>query len=126
MSGRLGVTGVAGLVLVFATCTGDRGPTGPQGPGGAMGAAGTAGVSGWERDSIAQAVTVNGAPITLRADCPTGKHVLGGGWSTDNPDPLLSFVQSYPSSATSWTATVASGHVINLTFSVYAICGFVT
>ena len=89
-----------------------------------MGAPGVAGVSGWEIASVAQAVTVNGTPITLRADCPTGKHVLGGGWSTDNPDPLLSFVQSYPSSATSWTATVASGHVTNLTFTVYATCAF--
>jgi len=50
--------------------------------------------------------------------------VLGGGWSTDNPDPLLSFVQSYRSSDTSWTATVASGHLINLTFTVYATCAF--
>ena len=91
-----------------------------------MGTAGPSGVSGWEIATTTQAIMVNGSPITLRADCPTGKHVLGGGWSTDNPDPLLSFVQSYPSSDTSWTATVASGHVINLTFSVYAICGFTT
>ena len=117
----LGVAGIVGLVLVLATCTGDRGPTGPQGPGGAMG---TAGVSGREVATTTQAIMVNGSPITLRADCPLGKQVFGGGWSTDNPDALLSFVQSYPSSATSWTATVASGHVINLTFSVYAICGF--
>ena len=135
----LGVTGVAGLVLVIATCDGPRGPTGPegvmgtQGGTGAQGPAGSqgpAGVSGWEIVTVTDSILLNGAPITVRADCPTGKKVLGGGFShvpTDPSGPFLVDAQNnYPSSATRWTVTLASGYVVATTLTVYAICGLAT
>lgn len=60
------------------------GPTGPQGPQGDTGAtgpqgpAGTSGISGYEivrADGVTSAAHIQ----TVAADCPAGKHVLGGG-----------------------------------------------
>jgi len=119
--------GIAGLVVVLATCTGDRGLTGPQGM---MGTPGPPGVSGVEIATVTQSITINGTPVTVRADCPTGKQVLGGGFSHVPTDPSATFQtiaqNDYPSSPTSWTVTVASGFVIVTTITVYAICGFTT
>jgi hypothetical protein len=121
------VMGVAGLVVVLATCTGDRGPTGPQG---VLGTPGSPGVSGVEIATVTQSITINGTAVTVRADCPTGKHVLGGGFSHVPTDPSGTFEtiaqNDYPSSPTSWTVTVASEFVIATTITVYAICGFTT
>jgi len=132
-SRALAVLGIAGLVVVLATCTGDRGPTGPQGmmgTPGVMGSPGSPGVSGVEIDTVTQSVTINGTPVTVRADCPTGKHVLGGGFShvpTDQSGTFETIAQNdYPSSPTSWTVTVASGFVIATTITVYAVCAFTT
>jgi hypothetical protein len=56
--------------------------------------------------------------------------VLSGGFSHVPTDPSGTFQtiaqNNYPSGASSWTVTVASGFVIATTLTVYAICGFAT
>ena len=57
----------------------------------------------------------------VSAECPAGTFVVGGGASLS--DQNAQFVNdSYPSSATSWTADVANGAPTSPTFTVYAIC----
>jgi hypothetical protein len=95
-----------------------------------MGTQGPAGVSGREVVTVTQSILINGTPVTVNADCPTGKQVLGGGFShvpTDSSGAFLTTAQNnYPSSATRWTVTLASSHVIATTVTVYAVCGFGT
>ncbi len=60
---------------------GATGPTGPQGESGATGLQGPAGVSGYERVVTAYTgqTPIAGTLRQYRADCPSGKKVVGGG-----------------------------------------------
>ena len=125
---------VVGLALLLASCDGSsgtetqgqpgaQGEPGPQGP---VGPAGAAGVSGLEIVTVTQSISLNGAPVAVRADCPTGKQVLGGGFSHQPTTPegasLTVAQNTYPSSATSWTVTLMSSHVVATALTVYAVC----
>lgn len=114
--------GVGSLILILVTCKGDAGATGPTGP------AGGPGLSGVEIVTVTQQVNnENGAPFSLRADCPAGKKVFGGGFAyTPDMDPPPGVQQNYPSSATSWTVTFKSDHLVSRSTSVYAICANAT
>ena len=94
---------------------------------GKVGAAGTA-------DALAQLnrVTVTGTSdpspgggvFTVKpatAGCPAGTFVVGGGASLSDHG-YQEVNDSYPSSATSWTANVANYGATAPTFSVYAVC----
>ncbi len=73
---------------------------------------------GYEQVVVPAAFHSGGFTETRTATCPAGKVVISGGVSIDN---LVGarVVQSYPSSASSWTAT-ASGS--DSAFAPYAIC----
>ncbi len=55
------------------------------------------------------------------ASCPAGTFVVGGGASLGDQNAQL-VNDSYPSSASSWTANVANGAPTAASFNVYAIC----
>lgn len=124
-AGPTGPTGPAGP----AGPTGPKGATGATGPTGPQGPPGTGVVSAWEIVTVTQTFNLNGggiAPVTVSASCPNTKHILGGGFSFSSGDPTSVTDQSYPSSATTWTATFTSASVVPLTAVVYAICAVTT
>lgn len=98
---------------------GPTGPTGPQGPTGA------AGVSGYEITSASVGIGP-GSSAAGTVPCPAGKHVLGGGWTTDVLFDLGVFVgQSGPNTGgTGWTGEIqntnSSGDPVQVTLS--AVC----
>lgn len=102
---------------------GVAGPAGPTGPPGPQGAQGPAGVSGWQRvtHSASFAPNVLG---TVRADCPSGKVVTGGGFSVTGPD-HLNVKRNEPSSAgTGWIVRGWSD-AGSVTITTVAICAAV-
>jgi hypothetical protein len=114
---------------------GPTGPTGPQGPTGATGATGQQGapgadgVSGYE---ITSASTDIGPGVSAAGTvfCPGGKHVVGGGWTSNTLFIAGVFVQqSGPNTAgTGWTGSIqntnTSGDPVHVTLS--AVCADVT
>jgi hypothetical protein len=107
---------------------GAQGPTGPQGatgPTGPQGVPGADGVSGYE---IASASADIGPGVSAAGTvfCPAGKHVTGGGWTTDQFFPMGVFVnQSGPNTdGTGWTGAIqntnSSGGTVHVTLS--AVC----
>jgi len=118
-AGPQGPTGPAGP-------QGAAGPAGPQGsvgPTGPQGPSGPAGVSSYEIATNVQTFTIDGSPVSVTANCPSGKHVIAGGFShPSDSNPAFGIFQNYPSSTSSWTVTFSSGYVINRTVTVYAIC----
>ena len=70
-----------------------------------------------------------GQTYSLTNTCPVGKKILGGGFtyavSTANQTSRVS-VDSYPSAANAWTATVRVhqnlGGGVTISLSVYAVC----
>lgn len=99
---------------------GSQGLTGPKGD---TGAAGAAGVSGYEIAS-ASASLAAGEKKTVVATCPTGKTVLGGGYSAVGN--LLETSESHPAGAipgvNQWVVIAKNVEISNTTLLVYAIC----
>lgn len=120
-TGATGATGPQGP-------TGAQGPTGPQGatgPSGPQGPPGADGVSGYEIIS-ASADIGPGVSAAGTIPCSAGKHVTGGGWTTDQFFATGVFVnQSGPNAdGTGWTGSIqntnTSGGTVHVTLS--AIC----
>jgi hypothetical protein len=70
-----------------------------------------------------------GETYSLTSMCPPGKKILSGGYtyslSTANQTNRVA-VDSYPSSASAWTATIRVhqnlGNTVTVSLSVYAVC----
>ncbi len=62
----------------------------------------------------------NGGFATSVATCPTGLYVTGGGVRSGTNG--LNTRRNYPSSATTWDATMHNNHSSPRTFHAYAIC----
>lgn len=90
--------------------------TGPQGPNGATGPQGPSGISGY--DIVSQTATAS----FLTVNCPTGQHVLGGGFSGANGNGLPDTSSVPTASNDGWTVT-QSGFS---SMTVYAICANVS
>lgn len=135
LQGPKGDTGAQGLPGEPGQ-DGAQGPQGPQGvnglPGtngqnGDPGPAGANGVSGWE--------IVEGTPSsddesdrTVTASCPTGKSVIGGGFTTSDESEKSEVViyKSYPASSSVWSVSgkvdsTSSGDQ-SYRLKAYAIC----
>jgi hypothetical protein len=101
---------------------GPTGPAGSQGPKGDTGAAGAPGVSGYEI-AFANASLAAGETKELVATCPTGKTVLGGGYSAGH---LLETSESHPAGpipgTNQWDVTAKNTELGSTTLLVYAIC----
>jgi hypothetical protein len=98
---------------------GGTGPQGPQGPAGSTGPEGPAGVSGYQQ-ATTDFTLPNSALENLSVSCPSGNIVLGGGVSGDPGYYQLN--DSYPSSTTSWTVTLASNNFGSASGTLYAVC----
>src|SRR5207253_647197 len=74
---------------------GPAGPAGPQGPAGPAGPAG--GVSNYVVATTNSGFIAAGSGQSVVANCPPGKHVLGGGWSgVINGDSTIRILNSSP------------------------------
>ncbi len=116
--------------------TGPQGAQGPQGPQGAQGLQGPQGIPGPADSQVLAPVSATsaaglnaGQAFTLTSTCPAGKKILAGGWAYSVSTPAQATrvtVDSYPSAADAWTATVLVnqnlGASVTITLSVYAVC----
>ena len=108
-----------------------QGPPGPQGPQGPTGPQGVAGPSGPLSGRVlitAQGTAAPNAFGTASATCPTGKKVLGGGFTgltgnvtqvshnSPKPNPTSGF------SDTTWEVILYNSDTFPQVFTVYAIC----
>ena len=128
------------VALFLVACEGDSGPVGPtgppgptgsQGPIGSQGPGGPPGVSNLGIVSVAAPVPASGpdgnGQVTVRADCPTGKKVIGGGYAITGDIPgAATAYRSFPSDDVSWTVAVNNTYVQSQTVNAYAICAIVS
>jgi hypothetical protein len=103
---------------------GPKGPAGPQGLKGDTGAAGAPGVSGYEIAQTSDSLA-GGETKKVVATCPTGKTVLGGGYS--GVGNLLETSESHPAGpvpgVNQWVVVAKNAQVSSTGLVVYAICG---
>lgn len=115
LTGPQGAPGAAGA----NGAPGAPGPIGPQGPAGAAGVLGLEYVIGPDTTIVP---AISGQPqATALAYCPTGKKVIGGGYSVDNgPGPMI--MQNNPAvGGGAWIAYVQSMTTSGV-YRAYAIC----
>jgi hypothetical protein len=77
--GIQGVQGIQGLPGGDGA-PGPAGDPGPQGPPGPTGPAGPAGISGYQLVSLSARPLSSSEGFDVSVNCPSGKHVLGGGY----------------------------------------------
>ena len=96
------------------------GPTGPQGP------PGTPGVSGIETVNAASAVN-SSTTRTISKQCPSGKHLLGGGAQLGGSFTTVAIQRSFPDNDNTWTATAReiTPNAGSWSLTAYAVCGMV-
>lgn len=66
----------------------------------------------------------NPARATITATCPSGKKVMGGGWTEADEvnGPVLEKYSSYPDTSSSWSVRFWKNGGVNKDATVYAIC----
>ena len=106
--------------------TGDTGPAGPQGDKGPIGPQGLPGLSGLEIVT-ARSGTLDQWRIDTYAECPAGKSVLSGGWSTAGNNLDITVPTNAPLNSSTWVVTGVQNDLTPRLWSldVYAICAFV-
>ena len=123
--GPVGPTGPVGPI-------GPVGPMGPQGlqgdpgPQGLQGIQGPAGISGLEIVT-ADSGTLNTDIIYEYAECPAGKQVLGGGFSTAGNNLGVTVAENGPVGSNRWLAHLGQNDRVARLWSVqaFAICAYV-
>lgn len=91
------------------------------------GPAGPPGVSGLEIITLASAAD-SSTPKSATANCPAGKRVISGGArATGTGAAEVAVSESYPSSATQWTALAREINAVGSTWALttYAVCAVV-
>lgn len=144
--GNIGPQGPQGVPGPAGT-DGGIGPQGPPGPTGAAGPTGLQGVIGPQGpvgptasqiangDGVTRAGTSGntaGVAVSDTASCPAGTVILGGGARLSSTATFaaginrVNLVESYPASASTWTATMvirtAFAATSNATITAYAVC----
>lgn len=108
---------------------GPAGPQGLQGEPGPAGPPGPSGVSGYEIVSHKE-ILAPGTFASVHVECPTGKKVLGGGFSIETPDDVKVF-SSDPSDGLGnlidhgWNVFVHNAGSVSRQTTVSAICASV-
>ena len=114
LQGEQGLPGLSGL-------QGEQGPQGLQGQQGIQGPAGISGLEVVEATSWTQVA----ARIDVESQCPDGKQVLGGGYSSAGNNSNISFVTNAPFGS-SWFATAVTNDYPNVrsgwSVRAFAIC----
>lgn len=119
VAGPAGPAGPQGAV-------GPQGPQGVAGPVGPAGAPGAAGVSGYEIVHGTHVLIQANSSATVRANCPSGKVVIGGGWQMDT-GPSNSLIQRGSGvgpfgGLQSWSASVHNTSAAIPAVTAWAIC----
>lgn len=102
-----------------------EGPAGPSGPAGPKGPAGPSGISGYE--IVSHQVFLPPGTANVHVECPTGKKVLGGGFSIETPTDVRLF-SSAPSDGSGnlidhgWNLFVENIGSVTRQTTVNAIC----
>src|SRR6185369_526067 len=116
--GPLGPIGPQGL-------QGEQGPQGLPGQPGLPGTQGPAGISGLETVRAFDGNRFT-ARLDVIAECPSGKKVLGGGYSTSGNNLIIEIVANAPLGDSQWSVTAVTSDYPNprTDWSVYsfAIC----
>ena len=92
-----------------------------------VGPAGPPGVSGLETVTLASA-SDSSSPKTATVNCPAGKRVVAGGARVTGAGAAdVTVVESYPASATQWTALAREGDAVAAAWmlTTYALCAIV-
>ena len=104
---------------------GEPGPQGLPGQQGIQGVQGPAGISGLEIVR-ASSGTQSLALIEVYVECPAGKNVLGGGYSTSGHNLNISVVQNGPNGSNQWAVAAITNDYPNprldWTVDAWAIC----
>jgi len=100
---------------------GPHGPQGPQGPQGVQGPQGPSGVSGYEVVSDDSNVPDGTRQFDI-VHCPTGKKVVGGGFSTDDFRDLTIMMSGPTANGSGWIFDVISHGPGNTMGHFRAIC----
>ena len=104
------------------------GPTGPVGPPGPTGDKGPTGDQGPPGSTGYQVVTAStgipgGVEIVGTLPCPTGKRVVGGGWTTTNNDFQVTVIGSGPTSdGGAWTGGMYNSGTLTEQLTLTVIC----
>jgi hypothetical protein len=101
-----------------------RGRRGPAGLKGIPGPAGAIDLSKMSLIDSGNKTVAPGTSITVKADCPTGDKVTGGGFSIVNgSNDLIDADSSGPNTTLStWATTVHNKSATNATVHAYAVC----
>jgi hypothetical protein len=114
-AGPIGMTGATGP-------QGIQGPVGPQGPQGVPGPAGGGGVTGLVRVQVDSPYD-DVATKEVFAPCPTGTHVLGGGYTFFLGGPTVTLRQNLPSvDADGWLVSGTNDEGTPWSVSAIAMC----
>jgi hypothetical protein len=102
---------------------GEQGPQGLPGQQGIQGIQGPAGISGLEVFQV-NSGTLDEFRIDVVVDCPAGKQVLGGGFSTAGNNQYASVMTNAPLGNDRWVVTLFQSDLTARLWSVqaYAIC----
>jgi collagen triple helix repeat protein len=111
---------------------GDQGPHGEQGPQGEPGEQGEPGVSDYQQ-VYSQFVVDAGRTYFGTVDCPSGTHVLGGGFKAteldgdDVTDSGVTATENFPKDGQSgWVVRVANDADGSVRVTIYALCAVVS
>lgn len=119
--GPIGPVGPQGL-------QGEQGPQGLPGQQGIQGVQGPVGISGLEIVT-ANSGNQDAARIDVYVECPSGKQVLGGGYSTYGNNLNTSIVASGPNGSSQWVVTAVTNDYPTSralwTLRAFAICASV-
>lgn len=124
-AGQQGPVGTVGPVGPMGP-QGEPGPQGDPGPQGIQGIQGPAGISGWEVIQV-NSGTLDQFRIDVTVDCPAGKKVLGGGFSTAGNNQYAVVMANAPLGNDRWVVTLFQSDLTARLWSVqaYAICAYV-
>jgi hypothetical protein len=96
---------------------GPPGPAGPQGPQGVPGS-----VSGYERVSGSPTALDGNSPKNATADCPSGKVVVGGGYSASGIDDLAVTANGAATNSSWGVVAFETGGNPTWSLQAFAIC----
>ncbi|HWX88374.1 MAG TPA: collagen-like protein [Solirubrobacteraceae bacterium] len=119
--GPRGATGAAGNEGKEGT-PGAPGKEGPKGEPGGSGISGYQIVTGSEAKGSGSGINL----ATATAKCPSGKHVLGGGFTTSGEDAKVFVADDGPVGTEEWEVRLTSGSTFAYGAFAYVICATVS
>lgn len=110
---------LAVLFFVLFSLSCEQGPVGPTGPAGPQGEPGPAAAAAY-RMLINQAIMTGTGEKTVRANCPTGYVITGGGYQFSLDGPIVATRPAGNGAA--WEVIHYKTYSGNQPITVYALC----